>query len=223
MKDLLSNFSSSLAERNHEQKVNISIGVNYINNKTIRPNDIFSFNKIVGPRNIDKGFLDARAFMEGELITSIGGGICQLSSTLYAASLMAGLKIIKRVPHFYTVDSVPPGLDASVWYAKSDLIVQNPFSYPVKIRAFIVNNILKVEIWGTKHEKCKISFIDKKIIQPKIKIIYTNSLKTGKRLITEGRKGCYIKTIRKCAYSISEELISEDVYKAFPTTIMIGR
>ena len=225
IKDQLSSFSTSLGDRTYEQKINISLAAKTIDGTMLQPGDEFFFNRVVGPRTMTRGYMNAKAFMEGELVSSIGGGICQLSSTLYTASLMAGLKIIKRVPHFYTVDSVPPGLDASVWYGKTDLVIANAFSYPVKIYTSTKNNNLKVEIYGIKDRNVKINFSDKKVICPQMKIVYTNDIKRGKRIIQKGRNGCYVKVSRVIYRKNSnfQENISQDYYKPYPGVIYIGK
>ena len=93
---------------------NIIIAASAINNHILAPGEIFSFNRIVDPRTIEKGYKHAPIIVGGRVIPGIGGGICQVSSTLYNAILKAGLEVVERYPHSKPVYYVPPGRDATV-------------------------------------------------------------------------------------------------------------
>lgn len=104
---------------------NIVTAFGYINGTVLAPNEIFSFNAVVGERSTARGFLPAVQYSDNETVDGVGGGVCQASTTLYGAAVMAGLEIIERHPHSMTVDYVSPSHDAAVLYGKKDLKFRN--------------------------------------------------------------------------------------------------
>jgi vancomycin resistance protein VanW len=125
-------LSTSMLSR--PQKTNLSVAGNRLNGWLIRPGEEFSFNQVVGPRTAARGYLAAPSYIGAESPPTIGGGICLLSSALYQLALSAGLSIRQRIPHLRTIQSVPPGLDATVWYGGADLRFTNTFDFPVRIK-----------------------------------------------------------------------------------------
>ena len=129
---VLGAVTTDLSERTVEQRQNIETASAAIDGHQVAAGEHFSFNAVVGPRTVARGYRDATALMEGNRITSVGGGICQLSSTLYGAAKRAGCLILRRVPHRGRVQSVPPGEDATVWYGGADLIWRAPVAVTIK-------------------------------------------------------------------------------------------
>lgn len=124
-------FNSGNKSRTH----NISLAAKAIDNHVVFPNETFSFNKVVGMRTPDKGYMKAPVIVRGELSEGVGGGICQVSSTLFNAVDRAGLEIVQRYSHSRRVPYVPPGRDATVSWGGPDLRFQNKYNQPVLIRA----------------------------------------------------------------------------------------
>ena len=147
-KDMVAHYTTSVVDRSSTQRQNIRMAAQRLDGAMVGPGERFSFNGLVGPRTVERGFVPANAFMEGQLTRSIGGGVCQVSSTLYAAVQETSLKIVERSAHHTVVESVPPGRDAAVWYGKADLVWENTFSSPVKIRAIADDTKLRIELWG---------------------------------------------------------------------------
>ncbi|MBM3274052.1 MAG: VanW family protein, partial [Candidatus Sericytochromatia bacterium] len=114
-------YTTDLAARTPDQRINIVEASGRLDGAEIDPGATFSFNARVGPRTEPRGFVAAPAYLEGLRHASVGGGICQVSSTAYNAALVAGLPIHQRVAHDRLVRSVAPGADATVWYGKADL------------------------------------------------------------------------------------------------------
>jgi len=125
---------------------NIELSASKLDNSVIEPGKAWSFNKTVGPRTKELGFDDAPTLLMGEVIPGVGGGVCQVSSTLFAAALHIGLDPVRRVPHSRPSSYVPKGLDAAVNYPEQcwksqqdqnicfDLQLKNPYSFPVEVR-----------------------------------------------------------------------------------------
>lgn len=124
-------FNSSNKSRAH----NISLAAKAIDNYVVFPNEIFSFNKVVGMRSGEKGYKRAPIIVRGELSEGVGGGICQVSSTLFNAVDRAGLKIVERYSHSRRVSYVPAGRDATVSWYGPDFRFQNKYNQPILIRA----------------------------------------------------------------------------------------
>lgn len=225
-KDSLAVFYTSLSGLSVTQKNNI-IKTSYIINQTrLSPGETFSFNKIVGPRSLERGYLKDKVIFEGSEDISIGGGICLVSSSLYNVALLSGMKIIKRVPHYTTVNSVSPGRDATVWYGKVDLVFKNILNKPIIIKMSIDNNCLKSEIFGKKSNKIfKIKTIILDIIPFKKRIIYDSNLPKRKKVILPGKNGYKVRVVRETFIKdkkINSEIISEDFYHPIPSIIKIG-
>ncbi|RQD75394.1 MAG: hypothetical protein D5R97_05950 [Candidatus Syntrophonatronum acetioxidans] len=117
---------------------NIRMGTYYINNTLLHPGEIFSFNKTVGPVTVERGFKFAPVISSGSIILGLGGGLCQVSSTLYNAVLEAELQVVERYPHSKPVGYVPPGRDATVSYHLD-------FKFLNSTDSFI---LIKGSIWG---------------------------------------------------------------------------
>ncbi|MDQ0220615.1 hypothetical protein ELQ35_05735 [Peribacillus cavernae] len=128
-------YTTYLNANNKTRTHNISLAVKGINNYVVLPGETFSFNKVVGKRTAAKGYLRAPIIVKGELAEGIGGGICQVSSTLFNAVDRAGLGIVQRYSHSKSVSYVPPGRDATVSWYGPDFSFVNKYNQPVLIRA----------------------------------------------------------------------------------------
>lgn len=137
-------FDQTKVDRVH----NISLAAQKINGSILYEGEEFSFNQTVGERTEENGFKSAKIIERGEFIEGIGGGVCQVSTTLYNAVLRAGLKIKEVHPHSLAVSYVPPSFDAMVSGNYFDLKFQNTTSTPIYIRAIASNNYIKFAIYG---------------------------------------------------------------------------
>jgi vancomycin resistance protein VanW len=144
----LAAYVTDLSGRTLAQRRNIERAGHALEDVIVESGKSFSLNAQAGPYTAERGFLPERSFMEQHLITSEGGGVCQVASTLYNAARLAGLEIIERFPHSQAVQSVPEGFDATVAYGVADLKFKNPYPFPIKIRSQVLRDQLKVEIWG---------------------------------------------------------------------------
>ncbi|WP_235848528.1 VanW family protein [Litchfieldia alkalitelluris] len=121
--------------RHSERSNNIVLATEAINNHVIFQGETFSFNEVVGKRTKEKGYLPAPIIIKGELYEGVGGGICQVSSTLFNAVDNAGVKIIQRYSHSRNVNYVPSGRDATVSWYGPDFTFKNVYNQPILIRA----------------------------------------------------------------------------------------
>ena len=139
-------FNSYNQERSH----NIDLAANAINNHVVFPGETFSFNQTVGQRTKEKGYLPAPIIVKGELAEGIGGGICQVSSTLFNAADRSGLEIVKRFSHSKRVPYVPPGRDATVSWYGPDFSFKNQYNQPVLIRAKANHGMMFVQVYSSE-------------------------------------------------------------------------
>jgi len=145
-KKKIGHYTTYFNPGNKNRSHNIKLAAKAINNYVVLPGERFSFNRVVGMRTPEKGYMQAPVIVKGELSEGIGGGICQVSSTLYNAVDHAGLHIVQRYSHSRVVPYVPPGRDATVSWHGPDFVFQNKYAYPVLIRAQSQNGRIMVSI-----------------------------------------------------------------------------
>ena len=132
---------------------NLAVACRKINAHIIMPGEVFAFNKVVGPRTPQNGFKNAIIFQDGQEVEGLGGGICQVSSTVFNAALLSNMEIVQRRCHSLKVVYVPLGRDAMVSYGSSDFQFKNNNKNPVVIFANAYRGKLNVEIWGNSADK----------------------------------------------------------------------
>lgn len=155
-------YNMGEVDRSH----NLAQAASKINTAVVLPRQTFSFNRTVGERIVKNGYRDAMVIVNGKFVPGLGGGICQVSSTLYNACLLAGMKITERHNHSLAVTYVPLGLDATVAYGVQDFKFENNTSSPIYIKAIASGGKLTITLYGNLDYKQKISLskvIDKEI------------------------------------------------------------
>ncbi|MEC1526241.1 VanW family protein [Neobacillus niacini] len=138
-------FNSNNKKRNK----NILLAAKAIDNYVLFPGEMFSFNKVVGERTAGKGYMPATVIVKGEFSEDFGGGICQVSSTLFNAVDNAGLHVVQRYSHSREVSYVPPKRDATVSWNGPDLIFKNEYNQPILIIAKTLENKIKIELYSS--------------------------------------------------------------------------
>lgn len=227
--NVLGKFSTRYDASNKNRATNIELASEAINGKVFAPGEKFSFNSVVGPTPASKGYLPAGAYSAGELIQSYGGGVCQVSSTLYNAVLLANLKIVERYNHSSVVSYVDPGRDATISYGSRDFKFENSRKYAIKINAKASNGILDMEIKGIfEDEEYEIELSSKKTdtIPCNTKYIYDSSLGVGEEVVeswgANGAKSIAYITKKKNGRVISSEVLSEDSYNPMNKIVKTG-
>lgn len=198
--DLLGTFSTKYVN-NPDRTTNLRLASNKINGKVIMPEEEFSFNKIVGKRTEAAGYRNAAIFSDGQVTDGLGGGICQITSTLYNAVVFANLKITSRRNHMFVPSYVTGGRDATVVYGSTDFKFKNSRSYPIKIVSSVEGGIAKVSIYGYKNPN-----------DPEYEIsIETNLIKTtAKSLVYDAYK-----IYKQNGNIVNREKMSRDTYKKY--------
>jgi len=141
-------FDTEIDIDNDNRTDNVILASQMLDGTIIMPGDIFSFNEVIGERSLETGFKNAPVIIGGSVQQDVGGGICQVATTLYNASLLTGLEIVERSPHTIPVKYAPHGQDATVFYGQIDLKIKNSLSNPVMINSIIENSKLMITIYG---------------------------------------------------------------------------
>lgn len=227
--DLLGTFTTRYDASLKNRTTNLVIACQKINDKVILPGEIFSYNKALGERTAAAGYKNAAVYENGQVVDGIGGGICQISSTLYNAVLLANLETTERRNHMFVTSYTPEGRDATVVYGITDYKFKNTRNYAIKIKASCSNGIAKVSIYGIKEEnEYSITFRTKTIstIPYTVKYVDDNSLKAGQEKVKQkGANGLITETyIIKSLNGkvVSTELLSKDTYNAMQKIILRG-
>ncbi len=147
-KDVLGSVSTNHTNDSN-RNTNLKLACKAINGKLIRPGETFSYNATLGERTEKKGYKPAGAYMAGKSVETVGGGICQVSSTLYYACLKADLEIVERTAHGFTVSYMPYGMDATVSWGSLDYKFKNNTDYPIRIEAWVSDGQVHVKLIGT--------------------------------------------------------------------------
>ena len=147
-KDVLGSVSTNHTNDSN-RNTNLRLACKAINGKLVRPGETFSYNQTLGKRTEKKGYKPAGAYMAGKTVETVGGGICQVSSTLYYACLKADLQIVERTAHGYTVSYLPYGMDATVSWGSLDFKFKNNTDYPIRIKASVSGGQVHVKLIGT--------------------------------------------------------------------------
>jgi len=143
-------FSTSIADQDDNVKRNLAIACEKLNGVVIKPNSVFSFNDTVGEGSTKNGFMMGRVLYRDKIVMEPGGGLCQVSSTLFNAFLLAGCVTIERHRHYQPVTYVPLGLDATIKYGKKDLKIKNPYAFNITLEVKMNDNTLIVAIIAEK-------------------------------------------------------------------------
>lgn len=147
--DLLGSFSTNYVS-NPDRTTNLRLAANKINGTVLTPGQVFSYNSVVGERTIAAGYKNAAIYQNGEVVDGLGGGICQISSTLYNAALFANLQMVELYNHQFVPSYVTAGRDATVVYGVKDFKFKNSRKYAIKITCSVSGGVAKFQIWGVK-------------------------------------------------------------------------
>ena len=148
-RDLLSTCTTKVSGTS-TRKNNVKLSGEAVNGTVLNDGDIFDYNQVVGKRTTENGYGPAPSYINGETVDSIGGGICQTSSTIYLATLLANLEIVERYAHRYAPSYITLGMDATVSWGGPEFRFKNNTGYPIRIDVSYENSEITVSIYGTK-------------------------------------------------------------------------
>ena len=212
-------YSTSLAGRTPSQRHNAHLSLSRLVGATIAPGATFSFNRRVGTFSRDRGFRKAPVSYNGQLIDDWGGGVCQTSTTLYNAALLAGMQILERNHHRFAPSYVPPGRDAAVAFSGVDLRFRNPYPYPVRIVGHIQGDRLQVSLLGPQGLAVKPEIVSK-VDDVQAPETYVLGGQNGRRRVRNtGKAGFEVTVVR--IVGDRRETISHDAYPAMNRVVQV--
>lgn len=228
--NLLAQYSSNYASSNSNRANNVALAASKINGIVLMPGDVFSFNGTVGKRTPQAGFKVAGVYVAGKVTSDYGGGICQVSSTLYNAVLRANLEIVERTNHQFDVGYVPISTDATVSWGAPDFKFKNSRNYPIKIVATTANRNVYVKVYGLKEEgDFDVEIVSYRTGSIPFTTTYTTdaNLATGEtKVIQSGSNGARAeayRVLKKNGKVVSRELLSKDTYSPHNQVIAVGK
>ena len=227
--DLLTTFSTRYEPGNVNRTTNLRLSSEKINRIVLLPGEEFSYNKVVGERTIAKGYKEAAIYSGGEVVNGLGGGICQISSTLYNVAVQANLEITDRSNHQFVTSYIGAGKDATVVYGYIDFKFKNSRNYPIKIESKVAGGIAEMKIYGVKEEnECDIK-IETEILSTipySVKYVDDSSLDAGVEVVKQngavGYKTVAYKVCRLNGTVVSKTVLSNDTYSAMTKIIRRG-
>lgn len=210
-------------EEHRDRAYNLRVAAGKLDGHIILPGETFSFNATVGERSEVQGFRTAKVIAAGELVDGLGGGTCQIASTLHAAAYFAGLDVVDRRPHSRPSWYIKMGLDATVVYPNIDLKLRNPFEVPVVLRLLTTGGTARAEILGPRRDRSVtfVRHIDEVVPFPE-RVVEDPTLPRGARILKQrGIDGYAIRryrVVRRGAVAVRET--ATDTY---PPTAQIWR
>ena len=227
--DKLGTFTTRYDERDTDRTTNLKLACQKLNNQVVLAGATFSYNSTLGERTIAAGYKNAKIYSNGQVVDGLGGGICQISSTLYNAVVDANLGIIERRNHQFVTSYVSAGKDATVVYGMTDFKFKNTRKYPIKIVATAQNGIATISIYGNKEEvEYDVTLEVKQLstIPVTTQYVEDSSLPVGTEKVKQaGANGVKTETYLVKSLNgkvVSREVISRDTYNAMPRIILKG-
>lgn len=231
IQDVLGTFSTDFSSSGAARSTNLTVGAGKINGHVLMPGETLSGYECLQPFTTANGYKAAASYENGRVVDSIGGGVCQISTTLYNASLLAELEITQRQNHSMTVGYVKPSQDAAIAGTYKDLKVTNPYDTPIYVEGYTKGRTLTFTIYGqeTRPENRTIRFQSETLqtISPGAPKEVTNaSLAPGARVQIQsahtGLKSRLWKIVSVDGVEQERTIVSSDTYNASPAIVQVG-
>jgi vancomycin resistance protein YoaR len=196
---------------------NVRLVARLIDGKLIAPGATFSFNGTTGERSEDKGFLEAPVIINGELQTGLGGGVCQVSTTVFNAAYAAGLPIVSRTNHALYISHYPLGRDATVNYPDIDLKFTNDTGHWLFLKTFVGSSSLTVALYGAPQNRRVESEVAPLVVRgpAPVKQVSDPSIFVGSRVVVEAGSPARSTSVRRKVYSASGKLLYDDSWSSW--------
>lgn len=216
---VIGSYSTSFAGSAAGRKFNIGHSSAPFNNMILMPGEEISFNDTTGPRSRQNGYREAPVIVNGELTPGVGGGVCQTSSTLYNALLLADVKVTQRSPHSIAQAYVPKGRDGAVADGYLDLKFKNDYDFPIYLKSSVVGNTVTFSVYGDTTVKDYTVRLDSELVATIAYEVHeqldSNAEPGSRELVQEGRTGYKARTYRtiiKDGVVVEREEITFDHY-----------
>lgn len=208
---------------------NVKLAGELCNETILLPGDEFSYWSKIAPCTVEQGFKPAPTYLDGKTVNGIGGGVCQMSSSIYTAALAANLEIVQRNQHTFAVGYLPDGSDAMVSSGSSDFKFRNSTDYPIKIVVILENRKLTVQLWGTKTDETYVKMEFRELSSDPYETVYEidDSVPAGTvKEKANGYRGRRVEAYR-CVYAgdgtlLSRTLESKNNYRRRDRILLIN-
>ena len=206
-------------EDTDNRNINLDLACKAIDGVVLLPGETFSYNETLGKRTKDKGYKEAPAYEGGQTVDSLGGGICQISSTLYYSTLFADLEILERHNHSYVSSYIPKGMDATVDWGSLDLRFSNNTNYPIRIEASRANGTVSVRILGTDEKDYYVKMVSNVVRSIPYEILYEEMTADNEKKHWDGKvlvspyTGYVVRVIKETYSKATDELISSETLR----------
>ena len=217
-------FYGGIANRIH----NVQLVAHLVDHKFIAPGETFSFNGTTGERSAAKGFLEAPVIVNGELQTGLGGGVCQVSTTVFNTAYEAGLPITSRTNHALYISHYPLGRDATVDYPGVDLKFVNDTKHWLLLRTYVGSSSLTVDLYGTpQHRRVETTTAPLRFVAPPpVKKTVDATLKPGEVVVDGGGVPAQATSVERKVYAPDGKLLSDATwyssYRSEPKIVRVG-
>ncbi|HSD78669.1 MAG TPA: VanW family protein [Solirubrobacteraceae bacterium] len=207
---------------------NVQLVAHLVDGKLIAPGATFSFNRATGARTADKGFLEAPVIINGELTTGLGGGVCQVSTTVFNAAYEAGLKITERTNHALYISHYPQGRDATVNYPDVDLQFVNDTDHWLLLRTYVGSYSLEVELYGAPLHR-RIVSETRPLVEtggPPLQRVPDAAMFVGQTVVEESGEPSRSTSVRRRVYTAGGALLYDNTwyssYRGEPRVVRVG-
>ena len=230
IKDVLGTFTTSYAGSASGRCANVENGASLINGTLLYPGDSFSVYSKVAPFTADNGYHLAGSYSNGQTVQTYGGGICQVSTTLYNAVLRAELNVTERSNHSMTVHYVPLSADAAISGTDKDLKFTNNLDHPVYIQGVAGGSSITFTIYGKEYRASnrKVEYVSETVSTrgPSEKVIKDNTMEEGKRVVESNGRTGYTARLWKVVYIDGKETkrtqVNSSSYMSTPSVVRVG-
>lgn len=228
IKEVMMTFTTHFPARQADRNNNIRTASGKINGTILMPGEVFSFNTTVGKRTIDNGFREAGVYKNGRHDRGVGGGICQVSTTLYNCALLSNMQIVERRNHSLPVAYVPLGRDATVDFGSIDFRFKNIYSTPIAISAEFVPGSLTFRLLGVKDPSLKVEIIGGPVKSwaNGMKMVKDPSLPAGKQVVEDkggsGRSVYTWRLVYRNGKLEKKEPLGQSLYPGAPALVRVG-
>jgi len=229
IKEVIGSFTTKFDASNRARSENIRIAARKINGSLIMPGEVFSLSKVIGPVTVENGFKIAKVIVNNEFVDGVGGGLCQIATTMYNAVLMAQLKVVERVPHSALISYVPPGRDATIASGSIDFKFKNTTNAPIYLESYTSQNTVTINFYGKNTHKGEVVKFESEVLEKvPYKKVYKNDPMLPKgvqKLSNKPQNGLKVKTymlIYENGKLKEKKLLSIDYYKPVNAIILVG-
>ncbi|MEZ0536901.1 VanW family protein [Caldicellulosiruptoraceae bacterium PP1] len=227
--DVIGEFTTKFNASNIPRSINIEVAANKINGNIVLPGETYSLSNVLSPVTVENGYKIAKVIVGNEFVDGVGGGLCQIATTLYNAVLQAQLKVVERLPHSALVSYVPPGRDATVASGSIDFKFKNNSDTIIYIESFRNKDTVTVRLYGKNSHIGEVVKFENEIVEKiPYKVVYKNDptlpkgVKKRKGIPQGGLKVKTYMSIYKDGILISKKLLSYDYYKPVDDVYLVG-